>query len=506
MKRGFTLEIKVGLFVVVVLLLMAWISLRLGNVSLFEDDGYTLTATFDTAAGLDPESKVLLAGLRVGRLTSIAVVGGRARVEMRIRPGIEIPTDSRVKILAQGLLGQKYLDIKQGVSTEMMKDGDAFTVIEEPVGFDTLTDRAEPIIRDLTRITQSLATIIDSEAFRRNLTGTAANVESASGDLARVLAENQANLARIVASLEVITSTLAGNIARNEESLDRTLAALPQIAESLAIVSQRMADIAEGRGDDLDQTLAQLNVATERLAEAMGSVQSILAKVDEGEGTVGALVNERETLDDLSEAVDGLNDFLGRAKRTRLDVSYEAEYLFDADVAKHHLALSLWPRPNQYYMLGITAADGLGTTTNTTTTTDTTTNPGEANETRTREIEDKEVTRESVRIDAQIARRFWDITVRGGLIEGEGGVGLDYFVWDDRFRFTMEAFDFSNDDNPHLRGTASVRLLNNFIIKGGIDDFVHAGQEPDWFVGAGLVISDDDIKSLISILPVSSAF
>lgn len=506
MKRGFSLEAKVGLFIILVLILMAWISLKLGNVGIFGASGYTVSARFDTAAGLDPESKVLLAGLRVGRIKSISVEEGRALVRMHINEGTDLPADSRVKIQSQGLLGQKYLDIKPGdPQAGLLADGDFFTQIDQPVELTQLTDNIYPIIENLTAITQSLKLVIDNDAFRGRVSAITGNVEDSTEVLARILIENQANLARMIANLESLTGVLSDSFSRNEEGINRTLEALPVIAEGLAEVADRLAQVMEKGGEDATQTLAQLREATDRLTKALDSVGSIARKVDEGEGTLGALVNERETIDDLAEAVSGLNEFLSRAKRTKLAMSYDANYLFDADVTKHYLSLALWPKPNQYYMVGM-VADDYGRTSTTNTHKEVVTNPGANNEKTTITEETKSVNRDTYRFTAQIARRYWDFVIRGGLIEGDGGAGADYLLWDDRIKFSFEAFDFDKETNPHLKALASARFLNNFVITGGVDDFIDSGHDPYWFIGAGLSISDDDIKSIISILPVSQAF
>jgi phospholipid/cholesterol/gamma-HCH transport system substrate-binding protein len=503
--KRFTLEAKVGLFLVAVMVLMGWISLRLGNFDFLSRGGYRVAATFETAAGLDPESKVLLAGLRVGRIESIAVVDGRARVVMRINRDVPLPVDSRIKINSQGLLGAKYLDIKPGTSAEVLKEGDAFREIDQPVELGALAADAQPIMANLGAITASLRQVIDSDAFRDRMTGITENVDASSARMAEILAENQANLARIVANLETMTRALADAVGKNEREIDRTLAALPQVAEGLADVAHRLAAVMEKNEGDLSATLAQLNAATAGLSKTMESASSIAQKIDEGKGTVGALINEPKTRDDLAEAVSGLNDLLGRAKRTKLDVDYNAQYLFDADYTKHYLSATLWPRPNQYYMIGL-VSDEKGATDTITTQKETITNPGQPDETREVQTEKKRVTTDSFRFSAQIARRFWDVVLRGGLLESEGGAGVDYYVWDDHLKFTVEAFDFARETNPHVKGMVTGKFLNNFVVLGGVDDFISSDHAPYWFVGAGITITDDDVKSLISILPARSAF
>ncbi len=93
--------------------------------------------------------------------------------------------------------------------------------------------------------------------------------------------------------------------------------------------------------------------------------------------------------------------------------------------------------------------------------------------------------------------------LRGGIIESKGGAGVDYYLFRDHLKLSLDAYDFTSENNVHLRFGADVRFLKHFFVTGGIDDFAHARGDYDFFVGAGIVISDDDIGSILGWVPVS---
>src|SRR5205085_10422518 len=80
-------------------------SLRIGPVQ-FLDDTYKLTATFDDVTGLLKNDNVKVAGVRVGKVTGIKLVEGKAKVTFRIKHGLKLPTDTEASIRWRNLLGQ----------------------------------------------------------------------------------------------------------------------------------------------------------------------------------------------------------------------------------------------------------------------------------------------------------------------------------------------------------------------------------------------------------------
>ena len=125
----------------------------------------------------------------------------------------------------------------------------------------------------------------------------------------------------------------------------------------------------------------------------------------------------------------------------------------------------------------------------------------------TRVSSKEEWDRDKLKFNAQIARRFYDLVVRGGLIESGAGFGLDYFLDDDNLKLTFEMFSGDFDHNPHLRAAASYNIWKIFYVSLGYDDFISDQHRASPFVGFGLSFSDDDLKYpiLLSICPSACA-
>ncbi len=501
MNKKLNLETKVGLFFVVVIILIAWISLKLGNYDLGERGGYTLEAVFISSAGLDPESVVLMAGIRVGRIESIRLHDGKALILMRIKDDIQVPDDSYISIQSKGFLGARFLEIYPGESSSVFTDGQRFENLKGSGDLNAVTGDIQDIAKDIKEITANLREIFGTPDGEAGMVEIFENLQRISTSLGDAMEENQRNFGKLVANLERFTSNMAYLSAKNRTDLERAMAAFPAIAENMKIISQNLAVILEKNSGDIGQSFEHLAEATAKLDKAMQSVQSIVSKIDEGEGTIGKLVNDDETVDNLNEAVTGINEFLTRVQQLQAEIAYKAEYAPIEGNAKSIFNLTLRPRKDKFYMLGIVDSPS-GRTRTTDTVTETVSNPGGVDEKTTVTEEHKEVTSDTLKLNAMLGKRWYDIVFRGGLLESSAGFGVDYLLWDDQINLSFEAFDFEPDNNPVLKSYLDFTLFKHFVFTAGSEDFINLHNDPRWFFGGGIKITDDDISILFSKVPM----
>jgi len=135
--KKYALETTVGIFVVIGLLAIGYMTVKLGHVSLFSEDTYPLFAPFTTASGLRPGNPVNMLGIEVGRVEGIAMdqKGQRAIVEIRLRKGIRVHADAIASIKTEGLIGDKYLSIDPGGAGALLQPGGTITETQPAVEF-----------------------------------------------------------------------------------------------------------------------------------------------------------------------------------------------------------------------------------------------------------------------------------------------------------------------------------------------------------------------------------
>ena len=119
------------------------VSYRGGQPGEVSGDGYRLTARFQAIDGVTPGTDVLMTGVRVGEVEKqyLDAETNQAVVAMRIREGVEIPRDSAVKILSEGMAGNKYLKISPGGDLETLSPGERFDYTQSAVRFEELLQK-----------------------------------------------------------------------------------------------------------------------------------------------------------------------------------------------------------------------------------------------------------------------------------------------------------------------------------------------------------------------------
>jgi phospholipid/cholesterol/gamma-HCH transport system substrate-binding protein len=136
-----SIETAVGIFIIVGLLCLAYISIKLGNVELFGTKQYMVKARFTDIAGLTEGSGVEIAGVPVGKVSKINLINDQAVVELLINPDVKIQEDSIASIRTQGIIGDKYVKISPGGSEEYVKPNGFITDTESTVDIEELISK-----------------------------------------------------------------------------------------------------------------------------------------------------------------------------------------------------------------------------------------------------------------------------------------------------------------------------------------------------------------------------
>lgn len=127
-------DLAVGLFVLAGLLALAWLSFTVGGIDMDRGQALELRARFDELGGLKTRAPVVISGVRVGQVTSIALGDDyRAEVTMRLDGRVRLPVDTTASIVTAGLLGDRYIVLQLGGEERLLRDGDEIAFTESAV-------------------------------------------------------------------------------------------------------------------------------------------------------------------------------------------------------------------------------------------------------------------------------------------------------------------------------------------------------------------------------------
>ena len=138
-KRG--LEFSVGIFLLVGLACLAYLSFKLGDVGFFGHNRYEVHAKFSTVAGLKEKAAVMQAGVNIGQVKSIRLDDGQALITLEIDQGVVLEEDIIASIKTMGILGDKYVSISPGASMEHLQPGDFIVQTQAPLDIEQLVGK-----------------------------------------------------------------------------------------------------------------------------------------------------------------------------------------------------------------------------------------------------------------------------------------------------------------------------------------------------------------------------
>lgn len=141
--KKYSMETSVGIFVLIGLLAVGYLTVKLGKMELFGGDYYTLHARFNNVQGLKSGSFVNMAGVQVGQVADITLEVDRAIAIVDLKIDKQVPIDdfAIASIKTSGLIGDKYIKITPGGSGEYLKPGDTITDTESAIDLEELISK-----------------------------------------------------------------------------------------------------------------------------------------------------------------------------------------------------------------------------------------------------------------------------------------------------------------------------------------------------------------------------
>lgn len=311
-----TLETRLGLFFALALVCAVVILEMIGAADFFRR-GNHITATFNTVQDLKKGDLVKMAGVQIGRVESITLENGKAKVALKINPKYEIKTDAKAYIKFTGLMGQYFVSVEGGTAAAPPIQTGSLQTGEQP-DLAVLMAKLEGVAGGIESLTKSfstdnLSTLLGplTDFVNKNtgpLTATIGNLRIVSdnlvagkGTVGRLLMDDAFynSAYTTVTNLQTATADLKGLTTQADSFLTQTRSILTEIQEGRGTLG-RLAK---------DETLYKEG------ATAMTNLREILQKMNQGQGTVGGLINDdaflknaKLSLQKLDKATDGLED------------------------------------------------------------------------------------------------------------------------------------------------------------------------------------------------------
>ena len=290
----FTKEWKIGLVSVAIIALFVWVCFFLAGRNILSSEN-TYYAVFDNSGGINISSPVVVNGKKVGRVSTIEFVSDtdhRIKMGIGIKKKYKLPKGSVASVESLGLMSGSGVVIYLGNEPEILPAGEFLNGQQKP----DLMAQLAPLERTIGSILNSLDSIL----------GKVNSVldEKTVGDLGESLAALHATLK----NTEGITSEANALMEKNRPRIDRMLANMESLSTSLKDKKDDLAN-AITNFSAISDTLAaaEIGTAVRSLKESLHQAETLLSKVNTGQGSVGQLLNNDTLYDNLEKSSRQLN-------------------------------------------------------------------------------------------------------------------------------------------------------------------------------------------------------
>ena len=250
---------KVGAFFLVVLALAGLLIWKIEDLRIGRKAGKTISIQFADVAGLKEKADVRIAGVLVGKVAKIRLVGGKAIVDVELNKDISLRDGATGTIQSLGMLGDKYVELVPGpVGAPPLAEGTTLRG-DAPVSFDQITKLARDIEVDVREITSNLKSSLGGALGEERLTGIVENVLILSQELRKLLESNRANI-------------------------DSTTANFRDFSTQMTQLVNRIDKLVASNSGNVTDSVSNAKELTAKLQTTVDNMNAITGKINEGHG------------------------------------------------------------------------------------------------------------------------------------------------------------------------------------------------------------------------------
>ncbi|HET8866178.1 MAG TPA: MlaD family protein [Gracilimonas sp.] len=281
-------ELKIGITILVATIVAFLGYSVMKDIPLFRTST-TVYTKFNQVYGLIPGNVVNVKGFKIGTVKNMNLLDSDSTlVALQIEDGYQIPKGSTALLKSSGVLGGKYIEIEKSDSEQMVSHQGSIKGVYEQGMMDSFAEQGSRISDDI------------SASIR--------GVEKLVGSLNETLTEeSKANISGIISNLESTTGSLNGLIQKRQSDLDSMILAAKNTLENLDDLSSDNKEKLTSLINNLEATSAELETLSGGLNETNLTLNEVLTKINDGEGSLGKMVNDPSLYNNIDSLSANLN-------------------------------------------------------------------------------------------------------------------------------------------------------------------------------------------------------
>jgi len=280
-------EFKIGLLALIAsAMLYTGFNFLKGSDFLSADNRYY--AIYDNVNGLTVSNPVMVNGLTVGKVANIAILqkqNNRLLVALDIRKDLKLGENTKAILGDNGLLGGKMIELKVGKINQVLDNNDTLKAEAQPGMVAELTEKADPLLAKADSILDNIKKITQT------------------------FADSRGEIDTMMRNFKQISTSLNQTLAKGQ--VDAILANSNQLLRNLNALQAKFQPLPDKMGAFTDKLNAlELEATVQKSKDAMDNLNQLLAKINEGEGSLGALMNDKALYENLNNVSANLDQVL----------------------------------------------------------------------------------------------------------------------------------------------------------------------------------------------------
>lgn len=284
-------ELKIGLTIIVAIIVAFLGYTFMKDIPIFKTST-TIHTKFDQVYGLTSGNVVNIKGYKIGTVKRMELLDSDStRVTLNIEEGHQIPKGSVALLKSSGVLGGKFIEIEKSNSQEIVQDQGSIEGKFEKGIMDSFAEEGDRLSDDISGSIRGVEELVTSlnqtmnEENKENISGIIRNLESSTGSLNKVIQDRQADLDQMILEAKNTLQNLEELSGNNKEKLSALI-------------------------ENLEATSAELETLSTGLNETNLTLNEVLVKINDGEGTLGKMVNDPSLYNNIDSLSVNLNQLI----------------------------------------------------------------------------------------------------------------------------------------------------------------------------------------------------
>jgi len=332
-------EVRIGLFLLVAFLIVIALFELLGRETLFTRSVEYRTS-FKSIPTLKLGDPVRLAGVDVGTVRDIRIIGARVEVVLRLKAGTPVKTDSVATIKLTSLLGTYFVDLTFGSPAAQLAPPGSLLVSSEPPDINTLVARLNDAAGDIQTLARQLneglgKSLGPIQATFQTFDKIAAKIEQGQGTLGKLIGDDSlyVEIRGLAGNLNQVSQQLAkgqgtlGKLIGDDALYNDIRSVTAELKGTTGSMNRMMKDIDAGKGtlgklvrdeslyNEARQTLTEARSALGGVKDAVASFKGVSANLSEGKGTLGKLMTDDALYNDMRGTVASLRNIMQKVEK-----------------------------------------------------------------------------------------------------------------------------------------------------------------------------------------------